>query len=104
MLSTYNTILLLQQIYEMSIFFWHQDPDKKLQPRAYEMMVSFNVNFMKKLSKYSIALFILCCGSAIAQTTSNTTLELLRSALFKTVHKMFRFISPFLDTKYDART
>ena len=29
MLSTYNTILLLQQIYEMSIFFLHQDPDKE---------------------------------------------------------------------------
>ena len=51
------------------------------------MMVSFNVNFMKKLSKYSIALFILCCGSAIAQTTSNTN-NILKDAENKLVAKV----------------
>jgi len=50
-------------------------------------MVSFNVNFMKKLSKYSIALFILCCGSAIAQTTSNTN-NILKDAEKKLVAKV----------------
>ena len=51
------------------------------------MMVSFIVNFMKKLSKYSIALFILCCGSAIAQTTSNTN-NILKDAENKLVAKV----------------
>ena len=68
-------------------FFGIKIQTRKLQPRAYEMMVSFIVNFMKKLSKYSIALFILCCGSAIAQTTSNTN-NILKDAENKLVAKV----------------
>ena len=34
MLSTFNMNLLLSELYEMCIFFWHQDPEKEITAKG----------------------------------------------------------------------